>query len=371
MRRDRPGVFRIERRDTLDRSPVLKRRNGGTVVSRILFAVLCGLALLCPRPATAGPALVFEPFDGTVVYAEDPDALWHPASITKLMTAYLTFEAMRAGAFNMDSEVVSSANANRQPPTRLGLRRGGKISVSLALRALMVKSANDVAVMLAEKVAGSEAAFVERMNATAKRLGMTRTRFHNPHGLPDYRQVTTARDMALLARALLKEYPEFNYLYSLQSVRFGRRQLRSHNGLLFSFEGADGMKTGFVCAAGYNVVASATRDGRKLVAVVLGDRTGGARNQRAKALLDYGFRRYWWKSTFGESIDSLTMEASLSAGPVNMRRHGVCSGRRKARRAKARKRKARRAKGRKRKRSSRTKKRRRSRAKRSRTRKRR
>ncbi|MGI9382829.1 MAG: D-alanyl-D-alanine carboxypeptidase family protein [Methyloligellaceae bacterium] len=302
------------------------------MLARVCLAALCALLVLRPAPLTAGPALVFDPFKGTVIYAEDPDMLWHPASITKLMTAYLTFEALRDGKFKMDSKVVCSANANRQAPSKLGLPVGAEIRVELALRALMVKSANDVAVMLAEKVAGSEAAFVARMNETAKRLGMTRTQFFNPNGLPDNRQVTTARDMGLLARALLKEFPEYNYFYNLKSMKIGKRRLRSHNKLLKSFEGADGMKTGFVCASGYNVVATATRDGRKLVAVVLGGRSGTLRNQRAASLLDYGFRRYWWKAKFGENIDTLAIQASLTEGPINMRSH-VCV-RRKVRRKK-------------------------------------
>lgn len=302
------------------------------MLARVFLAAFSALLALCPAPTVAGPALVFDPFKGTVIYAEDPDMLWHPASITKLMTAYLTFEALRDGKLNMDSAVPCSANANRQAPSKLGLPVGAEIRLELALRALMVKSANDVAVMLAEKVAGSEAAFVARMNETAKRLGMTRTRFFNPNGLPDNRQVTTARDMGLLARALLKEFPKYNYLYSLKSMNIGKRRLRSHNKLLKSFDGADGMKTGFVCASGYNVVASATRDGRKLVAVVLGGRSGTLRNQRAASLLDYGFQRYWWKSKFGDKIDSLAMQASLTEGPINMRPH-VCA-RRKVRRKK-------------------------------------
>ncbi|MCG8562614.1 MAG: D-alanyl-D-alanine carboxypeptidase [Hyphomicrobiales bacterium] len=303
------------------------------MLARVCLAALAALLLvLRPAPSSAAPALVFDPFKGTVVYAEDPDMLWHPASITKLMTAYLVFEALRDGKFKMDSMVTCSANANKQAPSKLGLPVGAKIRVELALRALMVKSANDVAVMLAEKVSGTEAAFVARMNETAKRLGMTRTRFYNPNGLPHARQVTTARDIAMLARALLKEFPEYNYFYTLQSMNIGKRRLRSHNKLLKSFEGADGMKTGFVCASGYNLVASATRDGRKLVAVVFGGRSGTLRNQRAASLLDYGFQRYEWKSKFGESLDSLAIQASLTEGPINMRPY-TCV-RRKVRRRK-------------------------------------
>jgi D-alanyl-D-alanine carboxypeptidase len=160
------------------------------------------------------------------------------------------------------------------------------------------------------------------MNAAAKKLGMTRTRFVNPNGLPDDRQVTSARDMGLLARAIIREFPEYDWLFKLKHVRVGKRRLRSHNGLLRSYEGADGMKTGYICASGYNIVASATRDGRRLVAVVLGGRSGGARNMRAAEMLDYGFRRFNWKALFADKIDDVVVKASLTEGPKTVRPTG-------------------------------------------------
>lgn len=281
-------------------------------------AALVALALVLPAPLAAGPALVFDPADGTVLYEEDMDALWHPASLTKMMTAYLVFEKLRAGELTLESKVQCSKNAAAEPPSKIGLPVGGEMGLDLALRTLLVKSANDVAVMLAEKVAGSEAAFIERMNEKAAELGMKRTRFVNPNGLPDDRQITTARDMAYLARALIRDFPEYAHYFSLKQVRVGKTRLRNYNKLLKTFEGADGMKTGYVCASGYNLVASATRDGRRLVAIVLGGKSGRARNERAAALLEHAFRRYQWKSLFGPNIDSMAVEASLSEGAMNL-----------------------------------------------------
>lgn len=304
---------------------------------RLMIAAAAACVALAPKPAAAGPALVFEPASGTVVYAEDPDRLWHPASLTKLMTAYLTFEALRDGKFELKSKIAASANANKQAPSKLGLPVDAEITVDLALRVLIVKSANDVAVMLAEAVAGSEQAFIDKMNETSRRLGMTRTKYFNPNGLPHALQVTTARDQALLARALLKDFPEYDYLYALQAVKVGKRRLRSHNKLLKNYAGADGMKTGFVCASGYNVVVSATRGGRQLVAVVLGGHTGSARNTRAASLLDHGFERLDWKSVFGDTLDTLIVNAALSDDPFNMRPY-ACNRRRVRRKKRRRKR---------------------------------
>ena len=193
------------------------------------------------------------------------------------------------------------------------------ITLDVALKVLIVKSANDVAVMIAETVAGSEEAFVARMNEAAQHLGMTRTTFTNVNGLPDERQVTTARDLAKLARAIIVEFPEHADLFSLAQVQVGKKTMRTHNSLLVSLPGADGMKTGFICESGFNVVASATRDRRKLVAVVLGEPSVASRNQRATDLLEKGFRRYFWKSLFGTSLDRLAIQASLSDSPTHLR----------------------------------------------------
>jgi len=278
---------------------------------------------MAPSAGWAGPALVFEPYNGTVFYAEDPDALWFPASLTKLMTAYVTFQALKAGEVKPDTKAMCSKKATEQAPSKLWLKEGESISVDTALRVLIVKSANDVAVMLAETVAGSEEAFVARMNEAARRLNMTRTTFANVNGLPDERQVTTARDLAKLARAIILEFPEHADLFTAVQVQVGKQMLRTHNGMLVSYPGTDGMKTGFICDSGFNIVVSATREGRKLVAVILGEPSIASRRVRAVDLLDNGFKRYFWKSLFGTSLDGLAIQASMSSGPTHLR-DSVC-----------------------------------------------
>jgi len=272
-----------------------------------LFALLLIVGLGC-KEVFAGPALLFDVANNKVLYAEEPDSLWYPASLTKMMTAYLTFEAIKSGKLTLKSKISCSVYARKQPPSKIGLKVGGAMSLDLALKSLIVKSANDIAVMLAEAVAGSEARFVVQMNATAKRLGMTRTNFVNPHGLPAAAQVSTARDLAKLARAIVTEYPEYAHYWSMSQMRIGKIKLRSHNGLLRSFKGADGLKTGFICDSGFNVVASATRDGKRLVAVVLGDASSAERNVRAKSLLEYGFAQPILKQIFNTTtLDNLPM----------------------------------------------------------------
>ncbi len=286
-----------------------------------LFGALFSLLILAAgmSPLRAAPALVIDAETGLVLYAEDIDRRWHPASLTKLMTAYLAFEAMRDGKLSMEDSLVVSKTAHAQPPSKIGAPIGTEMSMPTALRALIIKSANDVAVMFAEKIAGSVKAFADKMNATAKRLGMTRTRFVNPHGLPDGQQISTARDMAILARTLLKEFPEYAYLYSEKSFRLGRAYMRSHNKLLRVYQGADGMKTGFICDSGFNVVASATRGDRQLVAVVMGAYNSRARTERAKALLDHGFEVYEWKTLFSSRLEHYGYGSGLDAAAPKLR----------------------------------------------------
>jgi D-alanyl-D-alanine carboxypeptidase len=299
-------------------------REQGMMLRRAGLSLLVGAVLMAPAGASAGPALVFEPYNGTVFYAEDPDASWFPASLTKLMTAYVAFQAMKEGTVKPDTKVVCSKKATEQAPSKLWLKEGEAITLDIALKVLIVKSANDVAVMIAETVGGgSEEAFVAKMNEAAQRLGMTRTSFANVNGLPDERQVTTARDLAKLARAIIVEFPEHADLFTTIQVQVGKQLVRTHNGLLVNYPGADGMKTGFICDSGFNVVASATRDGRKLVAVVLGEPSVASRRERTVDLLDNGFKRYFWKSLFGTSLDGLAIQASLSTGPTHLR-DSVC-----------------------------------------------
>lgn len=248
--------------------------------------------------AVAGPALLLDAASGKVLYAEDYDDLWHPASLTKIMTAYLTFEALKAGQLTNEAKLSVSQAANLQPPSKVGLPVGAEMTVELAVQALIIKSANDVAVMLAEALGGSEAGFVEKMNAAAARLGMTRTKFVNANGLPAPEQVTTARDLSKLARAVLRDFPEYAQYWAMPDMHLGKRRLGTHNQLLKTYDGADGMKTGFICDSGYNVVASATRNGVRLLAVVLGESSGRTRTIRAEGLLEHGFLTYGWKTYF-------------------------------------------------------------------------
>ena len=270
----------------------------------VLLALLC-LVLAAPR-AEAAPTLLFDAASGSVLYAEEADRLWYPASLTKIMTAYVVFEAMKKGEISFETELVSSETAAKEPPSKIGLPLGAKIPLELGLKSLIVKSANDVAVMLAEAVAGSTDIFVTRMNSTAKRLGMTRTHFVNPNGLPVPGQITTARDLARLSQALMRDFPEHAHYWKMPYVRIGKRRLRSHNSLLRTFEGADGVKTGFICDSGFNIVASATRDGTRLVAIVLGQSSARERGARATRLLEHGFATRSWKLFFSpNTVESL------------------------------------------------------------------
>ncbi|WP_045837413.1 D-alanyl-D-alanine carboxypeptidase family protein [Hyphomicrobium sp. 99] len=270
-------------------------------------------------PASASPTLLFEPATGKILYSEDVDDIWHPASLTKLMTSYIAFEAIKEGKIHLDDKIPCSLVATLQPPSKVGLNVGAMLSVEQALKAVIIKSANDVTVMLAEAISGSEAAFIDKMNATARRLGMTHTNFVNTNGLPDPGQLTSARDIAKIARAVVSEYPQYASYWAMPDMRIGKRRLGSHNALLKTFPGADGLKTGFTCDSGYNVVASATRDGRRLMAVVLGESSGNERAVRAASLLEYGFQNYDWKQIFNTTtIDNLPMDPN-ARGVVSVR----------------------------------------------------
>jgi D-alanyl-D-alanine carboxypeptidase len=278
---------------------------------RICSAIIAVAAVAATSTAWAGPALLFDATDGSVLYAEDPDTQWHPASLTKMMTAYVTFLAVKEGKLTLDTMIGCSKLANSQGPTKVGLPVGATITVEAALQSLIMKSANDVAIMLAEAVSGSHEAFVDYMNGTAWRLGMTRTRFANANGLPDPHQVTTARDIAKLAAAVVRDFPQYSNMWSMVEMRVGKLQLHTHNDLLTHYAGADGMKTGFICDSGFNVVASATREGHKLIVVVLGEATGRERSARAAGLLEHGFQTHRWKSLFAaQTLDTLPVDES-------------------------------------------------------------
>ena len=223
---------------------------------------------------------------GDVLYAEDAESRRHPASLTKLMTLYLLFEEVKAGRLSLDTPLRVSAHAARMPASKLGLKRGESIKVRDAIYAICVRSANDVAVVVAEAIGGSESAFAGRMNQKARALGLTSTYFRNATGLPDKRQVTTARDIAVLARALQTDFPERYGYFGTERFTWKGRTLKSTNQLLGALPGVDGMKTGYIRMSGYNLVASAKRNGKRIIVVVLGEKTGSARNGHVAALID-------------------------------------------------------------------------------------
>jgi len=259
--------------------------------SHWLFAVLGFIVAWAPvttgRAETAG--FVVDPDSGTIHYAYRIDAPHPPASLTKMMTIYLAFEALRDGQLMPGQQLKVSPVAARQVPSRLGLRRGRTIRIEDAILALVTKSANDASVVVAEAVAGSEAAFAERMTARARALGMTQTVFRNASGLHHPEQTTTARDMARLATALIREFPDQYHLFSRQSFVWRGRRYENHNPMLASYDGADGVKTGYIRQSGYNLVASAQRNGHRLIGVVLGSETVREREWMMATMLDYGF----------------------------------------------------------------------------------
>lgn len=237
----------------------------------------------------AGPYIAVDVKSGRVVQHSQAFQKWYPASLTKLMTAYVVFREIKARRLNFDSIVTMSQYAASKPASKMYFKPGTEFSIDSGLKYLLVKSANDVAVAIGERVAGSEANFVAMMNREAKRLGMNNTRFVNPNGLPGSGQYTNAYDMAVLGVALKKEFPKYKGYFSLGGVSTGKRTYPNYNLLLGRFSGADGMKTGYICASGFNLVSSATRGGKSIVAVVLGAKSQEERAGLAANLLQAGF----------------------------------------------------------------------------------
>jgi D-alanyl-D-alanine carboxypeptidase len=285
---------------------------------RLAFA-LAPLALLAASAARAEPYLVADFDTGDVLMQSDATEPWFPASTTKLMTTYVALNAVREGRLTMDTPLTMSARAARLPASKMGFRPGTLVTLDNALKMLMVKSPNDVAWMIAESIDGSVEKFAAEMNATAAKLGMHESHFVNPNGLHDPDHYSSARDLAVLTRALLKEFPEHADLYDIGELQFGRQIIRNHNGLLGRYPGADGMKTGFTCPAGWNIVATADRNGRKLIVVILGAPTPRIRNDEAAMLFDRGFEM----SPAGEKLDALA--ASSVTAPPDMRNE-ICRG---------------------------------------------
>jgi D-alanyl-D-alanine carboxypeptidase len=291
------------------------------------IVTIAALAIAAPCALHAEALLVVEADTGKVLQADNATYPWYPASVTKMMTAYVTLKAIKDGRMTLDQLLTVSPVAASQSPSKMGLRPGTQVTVENALAMMLVKSANDMAVVLAEGVGGSIDGFSAQMNQTAQRLGMTQTSYVNPNGLPADGQITSARDLAILARAIIRDLPEYEYFYHIPSIRFGRRVTNNFNKLIGRYPGADGFKTGFICASGYNLVGSATRNGKRLIAVVLGASSGQMRAVRAAQLLERGFANTgltWLRPSLG-TVDNL---APIDASPPNLRDE-MCGGKRK------------------------------------------
>ena len=285
-----------------------------------LFAFLAG-------PAFANPSLVMDVDSGQVLYERQATTNWYPASLTKLMTVYVALSAVRAGRVTMDTPFVMSQRAASMAPSKMGFAPGTEVTLDNALKMLMVKSPNDVAVMIAEGVSGSVENFADEMNSAALRLGLKESHFVNPNGLPDDRQVTSARDMAMIGRALFKDFPDEAGIFGIGALRLGNQIIPTHNGLIGRYPGADGMKTGFTCAAGFNVVASATHGGRHLIAVVLGSPTPRERTAMAIALFERGFNQSGGFGIWGGGggLGPVERLASPGVGPAPDMHQEICS----------------------------------------------
>jgi D-alanyl-D-alanine carboxypeptidase len=258
------------------------------------FLIILVLVMLLPLKGLAAPyaAMVMDARTGEVLHSENADARLHPASLTKMMTLYIAFTAVRNGEISLDDDIKISRHAASEPPSKLGLQTGQKIKFRYLIRAAAVKSANDAATAIGEALEGSEAAFARRMNATAKALGMTRTSFKNAHGLTEDGHLSTARDMTMLGRHLLYDFPEYYNLFSRQSTFAGLREVSNTNRrLLSAYRGADGIKTGYTRAAGFNLVSSAKRGDERIIATVFGGSSSASRNAKVAELLDLGFKR--------------------------------------------------------------------------------
>ena len=270
------------------------------IFRRGLIAVLA-LSVMTLSPATGAPpvaqsaenaryaAIVVDAATGEVLFARYADNRRYPASITKMMTLYMAFEALSEGRAKLDDVITVSPRAASQPPSKLGLAAGQTITLDDAMHATAVRSANDMAVAIAEHIGGSEARFTALMTLKAEELGMTQTRYVNANGLPDSRQLTSARDLSILARAVMRDYPQYYRYFGFHDWSYQGREYRNTNGLLATGQGYDGMKTGYTNASGYNLAASAVRDGKRLITIVLGGRSTASRNAHVAELMDTGF----------------------------------------------------------------------------------
>lgn len=269
---------------------IKQRRN----IFSVFIAILIALTVFKAQRVDARPlfsAIAIDGYTGRIVHSRNADSLRYPASLTKVMTLYLLFGELKAGRISKSTRLYVSRYAASRPPSKLGLKPGSHIRVETAILALVTKSANDVATTIAESLAGSEKAFARRMTKTARRIGMSRTTFRNASGLPDKRQRTTARDMSKLAQRIQRDFPQYYHYFRTRSFRYGKRTYGNHNKLLRRFRGTDGIKTGYTRASGYNLISSARRGKKKVIAVVMGGRTGRARDSHMMAIMGHAFKK--------------------------------------------------------------------------------
>lgn len=283
-------------------------------VHKALYA-LCslGLVLLTTKPATASTSsIIIDAESGDILSSSNADELRYPASLTKVMTLYITFDALNKGIIKLDDDLKVSRHAANMAPSRLGLRPGETVKVKTCIEALIVKSANDCATVLAENLGYSEKNFAQTMTQVAKELGMKNTTFRNANGLPNKAQKTTARDMALLGAAMYHHFPQYYKLFSLKKFTYEGKTIYTHNNILKTFEGADGMKTGFTNAAGFNIITSAQRDGHRVIAVTMGHNTAKERDRHVARMMDKGLKRLALNDRFKDS----NMYANLESNKV-------------------------------------------------------
>lgn len=282
---------------------------------RAIVIVCTVIGLLTAAPAWAGvpfSAISVDARTGKILFDKDADGLRQPASLTKVMTLYLLFEEIKAGRYRLDSKLQISKRAAGMAPSKLGLKPGSAITVENAIKALVTKSANDVATAIAENLEGSEIAFATRMTKTAKALGMSRTVYRNASGLPNPAQVTTARDQATLGLRIQRDFPDLYPYFRISSFTFNGKPIRSHNRLLGRFKGTDGIKTGYIRASGFNLTTSAERDGKRIIGVVMGGTSAGARDTYMRNMLE----KYFPKCVKGNTIAAL---AGSSQGIVEVK----------------------------------------------------
>ena len=284
------------------------------LVRPLLIVVLLVLAGFLATATRANPMLLVDAQTGEVLFEQEAGQPWHPASLTKLMTAYVAFAAIAQGRISLDTPIMISQNAWNQAPSKSGLEVGSAITMQDALYILVVKSANDIAVAVAEAVSGDVDKFVAEMNQMAAAMGLTATHYVNPHGLHSEAQVTSARDLAVLALYIRRDYPQYLPMFGTEAVTLGKASLESNNGLLEHFEGTTGMKTGYVCASGLNIVATVERQGRSLLGVVLGGSSARERNEMTAELFLRGLSGAVTGS--GQSVVALP---NLEAEAVNMK----------------------------------------------------